>query len=56
MRFLCLAVAFAFPALVVGADPLEVVIDRHVDAKLKAESVAPASQRRLTFLSTSASR
>lgn len=56
MRFLCLAVTLACPAVLLAADPLEAVIDRHVDAKLKAESVAPAPQaddytlvRRLTL-------
>ncbi len=56
MRSLCLAVALLLPAVVVAADPIEAVIDRHVDAKLKAESVTPAPQaddhtlvRRLTL-------
>lgn len=56
MRFLCLAVTLLAPGLVVAADPIEVVIDKHVDAKLKAEGVTPAPQaddftlvRRLTL-------
>lgn len=56
MRSLCLAVSLLLPALVVAADPIEAVIDKHVDAKLKAESVTPAPQaddytlvRRLTL-------
>lgn len=56
MRSLCLAVVLALPALAVAADPIETVIDRHVDARLKTEQVAPAPQtddftlvRRLTL-------
>jgi hypothetical protein len=56
MRFFCLAVALALPALAVAADPLEAVIDRHIDAKLKADGIPPAPQaddytlvRRLTL-------
>ena len=56
MRSLCLAAALALPVLAVAADPIERVIDRHVDAKLKADAVVPAPQaddytlaRRLTL-------
>lgn len=56
MRFFCLAIALALPALAVAADPLEAVIDRHIDAKLKADGIPPAPQaddytlvRRLTL-------
>lgn len=42
MRFLCLAVSLILPALVVAADPIEQVIDRHVDARLKADGILPA--------------
>ncbi len=56
MRSLCLAVALILPAVVAAADPLEAVIDRHVDTKLKADAVVPAPQaddftlvRRLTL-------
>ena len=55
MRFLGFAVALLAPPLL-AADPMEAVIDRHVDAKLKADGVAPADQaddytlvRRLTL-------
>jgi hypothetical protein len=56
MRFFCLAVTLALPALAVAADPIERVIDRHVDARLKADGIPPAPQaddhtlvRRLTL-------
>jgi hypothetical protein len=56
MRSLCLAIALLAPALALAADPVEAVIDRHVDAKLKADGIAPAPQaddftlvRRLTL-------
>ncbi len=56
MRSLCLAAVLALPLLASAADPLGAVIDRHVDAKLKADAVAPAPQaddytlvRRLTL-------
>jgi hypothetical protein len=56
MRSLCLAVSLLLPAVAAATDPIEAVIDKHVDAKLKAESVTPAPQaddstliRRLTL-------
>jgi hypothetical protein len=56
MRFFCLAVSLLLPALAIAGDPLEGVIDRHVDAKLKADAIPPAPQaddhtlvRRLTL-------
>lgn len=56
MRFLCLAVALTVAAPAFAADPLEAVIDRHIDTKLKADAVTPAGQaddytlvRRLTL-------
>lgn len=56
MRFLCLAIALALSACAVAAEPIEAAIDRHVDAKLKADAVVPAPQaddytlvRRLTL-------
>ncbi|MCU0705972.1 MAG: DUF1549 and DUF1553 domain-containing protein [Fimbriiglobus sp.] len=54
MRSLCLLAALALPAL--AADPVGTVIDRHIDARLRAESITPAPQaddftlvRRLTL-------
>ncbi len=56
MRFACLAVALLVAPALLAADPLEMVIDRHVDSKLKAEAITPAEQaddytlvRRLTL-------
>ena len=56
MRSLCLAFALALSTVAAAADPIERVIDRHVDAKLKADAITPAPQaddstlvRRLTL-------
>lgn len=56
MRLSCLALVLAVASPASAADPVEQVIDRHVDAKLKADGVAPAGQaddytlvRRLTL-------